>query len=125
MVFLQNLVKTARFAEVFPPDFSRAMHQALALPLAEPRMSWADITRHAYTLAAAGAEVTRIAHLMNLRRVRMLELLGGEPAAIPIVEVEPEEFDFRRNLNGESWYNSTLKPLAMLRHLCNWLKSYG
>ena len=62
----------------------------------------ADIMRHAYTLVAAGAEMTRIAHLMNLRCARMLELLGGEPVAIPIVEVEPEEFDFEGNLNGES-----------------------
>ena len=58
--------------------------------------------RHAYTLVAAGAEMTRIARLMNLRHARMLELLGGEPEAIPIVEVEPEEFDFDGNLNGES-----------------------
>ena len=58
--------------------------------------------RHAYTLAAAGAEVMRIAHLMNLRRARMLKLLGGELAAIPIVEVEPEEFDFEGNLNSKS-----------------------
>ena len=65
-------------------------------------MSRANITRHVYTLAAAGAEVTRIARLMNLRRARMLELLGGELAAIPIVEVEPEKFDFEGNLNGES-----------------------
>ena len=78
------------------------MHQALALPLAKPRMSRANITRHAYTLAAAGAEVTRIAHLMNLQHARMLKLLGGEPAAIPIVEVKPEEFDFEGNLDGES-----------------------
>ena len=58
--------------------------------------------RHAYTLVAAGAEMTRIAHLMNLRRARMLKLLGGEPVAILIVEVEPEEFDFEGNLNGKS-----------------------
>ena len=58
--------------------------------------------RHAYTLVAAGAEMTRIARLMNLRRARMLELLGGEPVAIPIVEVEPEEFDFEGNLDSES-----------------------
>ena len=45
--------------------------------------------------------MTRIACLMNSRRARMLELLGGEPAAIPIMEVEPEEFDFEGNLNGE------------------------
>ena len=32
----------------------------------------------------------------------MLELLGGELAVIPIVEVEPEDFDFKGNLNGES-----------------------
>ena len=102
MAFLQNLVETAGFAEVFPPDFPHATRQALALPLAEPGMSWADITRHAYTLAAVGAEVMRIARLMNLRRARMLDLLGGEPAAIPIVEVEPEEFDFKGNLNDKS-----------------------
>ena len=53
-------------------------------------------------LIAAGAEMTRIARLMNLQHARMLDLLGGEPAAIPIVEVEPEEFDFEGNLNGES-----------------------
>ena len=102
MVFLQNLVETAGFAEVFPPDFPHATRQALALPLAMPGMSRADIMRHAYTLVAVGAEMTRIACLMNLRHTRMLELLGGEPEAIPIVEVEPEEFDFDGNLNGES-----------------------
>ena len=102
MVFLQNLVETAGFAKVFPPDFPHATRQALVLPLVEPGMSQADITRHAYTLVAAGAEMTRIARLMNLRRARMLELLGGKPAAIPIMEVEPEEFDFEGNLNGES-----------------------
>ena len=101
MAFLQNLVETTGFAEVFPPNFPHATRQALALPLAKPGMSQADITRHGYTLAAAGVEVTRIAHSMNLRRARMLNLLGGEPAAIPIVEVEPEEFDFEGNLNGE------------------------
>ena len=102
MAFLQNLVETARFAEVFPPDFPHATRQALALPLAEPGMSRADITRHAYTLVAAGAEMTRIARLTNLQRTRMLELLGGEPVVIPTVEVEPEEFDFEGNLDGES-----------------------
>ena len=101
MAFLQNLVETAGFAKVFPPDFPHATRQALVLPLAEHRMSWANIMRHAYTLAAAGAEVTRIAHLMNLQRTRMLKLLGGEPAAILIMEVEPEELDFEGNLNGE------------------------
>ena len=101
MAFLQNLVETARFTEVFPPDFPHATHQALALPLVKPGMSRADIMRHAYTLVAAGAEMMRIACLMNLRCARMLDLLGGEPEAIPIVEVEPEEFDFEGNLNGE------------------------
>ena len=102
MVFLQNLIETTGFAEVFPPDFPHATRQALALPLAEHRMSRANIMRHAYTLVAAGAEMTRIAHLMNLQHARMLELLGGEPEAILIMEVEPEEFDFEGNLNGES-----------------------
>ena len=31
----------------------------------------------------------------------MLNLLGGKPAATPIVEVEPEEFNFDGNLDGE------------------------
>ena len=102
MAFLQNLVETAGFAKVFPPDLPHATRQALALLLAEPGMSWADIMRHAYTLAAAGAEVMRIAHLMNLRCARMLDLLGGELAAILIVEVKPEEFNFKGNLNSKS-----------------------
>ena len=102
MAFLQDLVKTTGFTKVFPPDFPHATRQALALPLAEPGMSQADITRYAYTLAAVGAEVTRIACLMNLWRARMLALLGGEPEVIPIVEVTPEDFDFEGNLDGES-----------------------
>ena len=102
MAFLQNLIETAGFAEVFLPNFPHAMCQALALPLAKPGMSWANIMRHAYTLAAAGAEVMRIARLMNLWHTRMLKLLGGEREVIPIVEVEPEEFDFEGNLNGKS-----------------------
>ena len=102
MAFLQNLVETAGFAEVFPPNFPHATRQALVLPLVEHGMSWANITRHAYTLVAAGAEMTRIARLMNSRRARMFELLGGKLEAIPIMEVEPEEFDFEGNLNGES-----------------------
>ena len=101
-MFLQNLVKTARFAKVFPPNFPHAMCQALALPLAEPGMSRADITRHVYTLAAVGVEVTRVAHLMNLQHTRVLELLDGEREVIPIIAVEPEEFDFDGNLDGES-----------------------
>ena len=102
MAFLQNLIETAGFAKVFPPDFPHATRQALVLPLAEPGILRANIMRHVYTLAAAGAKVMRISCLMNLRHARMLELLGGEPAAIPIVEVEPEEFDFDGNLDGES-----------------------
>ena len=74
MAFLQNLEETARFAEVFPPNFPHATRQALVLPLAEPGMLRADIMRHAYMLAAAGVEVTRIVRLMNLRCARMLEL---------------------------------------------------
>ena len=100
-MFLQNLIKTAGFAEVFPPDFPHATHQALVLPLVEPGILWADITRHAYTLAAAGAEVMRIACLMNLWHARMPELLGGEWEVIPITEVEPEDFDFEGNLDSE------------------------
>ena len=102
MAFLQNLIETAGFAEVFLPNFPHATRQALALPLAEPGMLSADTMRYVYTLAAVGAELMRIACLMNLRHARMLELLGGEPAATPIVEVEPEEFDFDGNLDGES-----------------------
>ena len=64
-------------------------------------MSRADITRHVYTLVAVGAEMMRIACLMNSRRARMLELLGGEPEAIPIVAVEFEDFNFDGNLSGE------------------------
>ena len=101
MVFLQNLIETARFTEVFLPDFPHATHQALALALAKPKMSQADIMRHAYMLVAAGAEVTRIARLMNSRRVRMLELLGGELEAILIVEVKPEDFDVDGNLSSK------------------------
>ena len=89
MVFLQNLIETAGFADVFPPNFPYATHQALALPLAEPGMSRADIMRHVYKLAAVGAEVTRIAHSMNLQHIKMLKLLGGEREVILIMEVEP------------------------------------
>ena len=53
-------------------------------------------------LAAAGAEVMRIARLMNLQHARMLKLLGGEQEVIPIVADEPEEFDFNGNLDSES-----------------------
>ena len=101
MAFLQNLIETARFAEVFPPDFPHTTRQALALPLVEPRISQANITRHVYTLAAVGAEVMRIDCLMNLQHTRMLELLGGKQGVILIMEVDPEDFDFEGNLDGE------------------------
>ena len=101
VAFLQNLVKTAGFVEVFLPNFPHAMRQALALPLAEPGMSRANITRHVYTLAAAGVEVMRIACLMNLQCARMLELLDGKQEVILIVAVKPEEFNFERNLDSE------------------------
>ena len=101
VAFLQNLIETTGFAKVFPPDFPHATCQALALPLAEPRISQANITRYVYTLAAAGAEVTRIARLTNLWCARMLQVLGGKLAAILIVEVEPEDFNFEGNLDGE------------------------
>ena len=102
MAFLQNLVETTRFAKVFPPNFPHATRQALVLPLAKPGMLRANITRHAYTLAAAGVEVMRIACLMNLWCARMLELLGGEWEVILIIVVEPEEFNFDGNLDSES-----------------------
>ena len=101
MVFLQNLVKSVGTAEVFPADFPHAIHQALALPLAEPRMSQADITRSVYTLVAAGAEMTVIVHLMRLHWARLLAVMDGEPVAILIMEVEPEEFDFNGNLHND------------------------
>ena len=101
MVFLQNLVETAGFTEVFPPDFPHARRQALALPLAKPRILWANIMRHVYTLAAVGAEMTRISCLMNLQHARTLELLGGKQEVILIMEVEPEEFDFDGNLHDD------------------------
>ena len=43
----------------------------------------------------------RIAHLMNSQRARMLELLGREPEAIPIVEVKIEDFDVDGNLSSK------------------------
>ena len=43
----------------------------------------------------------RIAHLMNLRCARLLELMGGQQEVIPITEVEPEEFDFDGNLHDD------------------------
>ena len=86
---------------MYPPGFPCAIHQALALPLAEPGMLRADIIRSANTLAAAGAEVTMIVCLMNLHQEQLLVLLGGVPEVTPIMEVEPEDFDFEGNLDGE------------------------
>ena len=42
MAFLQNLIKTAGFAEVFLPNFPHAMCQALALPVKD---SWWGVTK--------------------------------------------------------------------------------
>ena len=56
---------------------------------------------HVYTLAAAGAEVTVIARLMNSQCERLLTIMDGEPGAIPIMEVEPEEFDLKGNLHND------------------------
>ena len=86
---------------MFPPDFPHAIRQALGLPLAVREMSRADTTRYAYTLIAAGAEMTALVCLMRLRRESLLEVLGGEPVAIPIVEVDPEDFDFDGNLRSD------------------------
>ena len=87
---------------MFPPSFPHAIHQALALPLAKPGTSWADIMRSVYTLVAAGAELAAIARLTNLRQERLLVVMGGVQEVIPIAEVAPEDFDFNGNLNSES-----------------------
>ena len=71
------------------------------MPLAKPGMLRADITRSVYTLAAAGVEMTAIVHLTNLHCSRLLVIMRGVPEAIPIVEVDPEDFNFKGNLNGE------------------------
>ena len=86
---------------MYPPSFPCAICQALALPLAEPGMSRANIIRSVNTLAAAGAEATVIVRLMNLHWERLLTLMGGAPEAILIVEVDPEDFNFNGNLDGE------------------------
>ena len=101
MTFLWRLVKSKGNAKAFPPDFPHAICQALAIPLAKPGMLRANITRSVYTLIAAGAEVIVIAHLMNSCLEQLLAITGGAPEAIPIVEVEPEEFDFNGNLSGK------------------------
>ena len=72
------------------------------MPLAELGMLQADTMRSVYTLAAVGAEVIVIAQLMNLHRERLLTISGGVPEVIPTVEVEPEDFNFEENLNGEA-----------------------
>ena len=101
-MFLWGLIKHKGTAEVFPPNFPCAIHQALALPLAEPGMSRANTVRSVYTLVAAGAEAMAIAHLMNLHQDCLLTITGGAPEAIPIMEVDAEDFDFKGNLNSES-----------------------
>ena len=102
MAFLQRLVESDRTAKAFPLDYPCAICQALALPLAEPGMSWADTMRSVYMLAAVGVEVIAIACLMNSRWERLLTITGGTPEAILTVEVEPEEFNFEGNLDSES-----------------------
>ena len=64
--FLQGLIAREGTTEAFPPDFPCAICQALALPLAEPGMSRANIMRSVYTLVAVGVEAMVIVHLMNL-----------------------------------------------------------
>ena len=65
-------------------------------------MLQANIMRSVYTLVAAGAEMTTIAHLTNLRQESLLAVMGGMWAAMPIMEVMPEDFYFDGNLSGES-----------------------
>ena len=101
VAFLQGLAENAGIAEVFPPDFPHAIRQALALPLAEPGMLRADSMRSVYTLIAAGVEMAAIVHLMRLRRMWLLEIVDGELAAMPGIEVEPEDFDFDGNLRSD------------------------
>ena len=64
-------------------------------------MSQADIMRSIYTLAAVGAEMTAIACLMNSCREHLLAIMGGVWAAIPIMEVMPEDFNFEGILHGK------------------------
>ena len=101
-MFLWRLIKSEGTTEAFPPNFPCAIHQALSLPLAKPGTSQADIVRSVYMLAAAGVEVIVIAHLMNSCWERLLAIMGGMPGAILTMEVEPEDFDFEGNLNGEA-----------------------
>ena len=102
MEFLQHLFENTATAEEFPQGFPCAIHQVLALPLAEPGMSWADTMRSVYTLMAATAEMILIVCSMNLHHGRLLAIMDGVPAAIPIVEVEPEDFDFKGNTHDDA-----------------------
>ena len=101
MDLLQGLVANGGTIEVFPTDFPCAIHQVLAMPPAKPRMLQANITRSAFILAAVGVEVIVIVWLMNLCQERLLTVMGGVPEAIPIMEVEPEEFNFDGNLHDD------------------------
>ena len=101
MEFLQRLIVSAGTAKVYPLDFPHAIHQALALPLAKPGISRADIIRSVNTLAAAGAEAMVIVRLMNLRQEQLLALMCGMPEAIPTMEVNIEDFNFNGSLDGE------------------------
>ena len=97
MHFLQELIVSEGVAKVFPQDFPCAICQALAMPLAEPGMSQADIMRSVFTLATVGGEVLAIAHLMNSCCKWLLAIMGGVPGATPMVQIEPEEFNFDGN----------------------------
>ena len=87
---------------MFPQDFPHAIHQVLAMPLTKLGMLQADIMRSVYLLAAVGEEIIAIACLMNLCCEWLLTITGGEPAAILIIEVESEDFDFDSNLCDDS-----------------------
>ena len=63
--FLQELIVSGGVAEAFPQDFPHTICQALAMPLAEPGMLQANITRSVFMFAAAGGEITMIVQLMN------------------------------------------------------------
>ena len=72
------------------------------MPLAEPGVLQANITRSVNMLAAVGVEVIGVVHLINLCWERLLTVMGGTLEAIPIVEVEPEEFNFDGNLHDNA-----------------------
>ena len=102
MEFLQHLFENTAAAEEFLHDFPHAIRQALALPLAKPGMLQADIMRSVYTLTAAGVEMSLTVHSMNLQHNHLLAITGGVPVAIPIVEVELEDFDFEGNTHDDT-----------------------